>query len=278
MKISSFYHKNKKLFWFIFGGLLIVSIYYFQNPSIVIEQTDGGYTGEKLMASYAVDSLSVENSSTFVIKTASLTLHVDDVRKKAEEIKTYTEGSGGYIGDSSISKGDSSYSGSMTLRIPSDKFEGAMSHLQELAVYVVSTYTNANDVTELYSDLDAKIGNRKALEQQYLDILKKATDVDTIASITKALADARSEIETFEIEKKSYDNQINYSTISVYLEEDASPAGASETWNPKTTYKQAVSDWVVFLQAAADKIIYAGIYGWPLLLLYILYRIIRRKK
>lgn len=283
MKIINFYHKHKKIILISLGVLLAVGIYYFKNynPPVAMQDYGGGFVEEKLYAlnSQSVSAdLSVVDVSAKVIKTGSLNLHVDDVRAKSAEIKTYVEGLGGYVGESGVNKGDSSYNASMTLRIPSDKFEETLVYLQELAMYVNSVSTNASDVTEFYNDLEAKIANRKALEQQYLDILKKAESVDAIVSITTALANVRSEIETFEIEKKSYDNQISYSMLNLYLEEDASAAGASESWSPETTYQQAVSDWVVFLQTIVDKGIYALIYGWPLLIFYILYRIARRTK
>ncbi|MBI4127408.1 DUF4349 domain-containing protein [Candidatus Peregrinibacteria bacterium] len=279
MKILNIYKEYKRPFWLILGVLLVAGIYYFQNYNPPVVMDIGAYAEEKSMA---FDSLVAPTEryaeEAKVIKTGSLNLHVDDVRAKAAEIQSYAEGLAGYVGDASINKGDTSYNASMTLRVPTDKFEGAMTYLQGLAVYVNSVYVNANDVTEYYQDLDAKIGNRKALEQQYLEILKSATEVDAIVSITTALANVRSEIEILEIEKKGYDNQITYSTISLYLEEDASAGGASEKWSPKTTYKQALSDWVVFLQSVVDAGIYAAVNGWPLLLFYVLYRIIRRKK
>lgn len=213
-----------------------------------------------------------------VIKTASLSLHVDSVRKQSDAIKAMIEGMTGYVDDLNINRYDGSYSAYMTLRVPSDKFDTTVSALKELAVYVNNEYSNSEDVTQYYNDLEAKITNREALEQQYLDVLKKASDVDAIVSITKALADVRSEIESLQIEKKSYDNQIQYSSISVSLEEDSSVSDTASTWSVVTTVKQAFSDWVVFLQTVADKGVYALVYGWPLLIVYLGWRIYRRRR
>lgn len=295
MKTPNFYEKHKKLSIFSLGLVLLLAFFYFNNDDRVTSSP--GYGKGGAVADYAVmESKSISSSeyglaqdeSTLpgsqdakVIKTASLSLHVDDVRAKAEEIKTMVSAWGGYIGDVNINRYDNSYSASMTLRVPETGFDGALSALKDIAVYVNNEYSNSSDVTLYYNDLEAKIANRKALEQQYLEILKQAADLEGIAAITKALADVRSEIESFEIEKKSYDNQINYSTISVYLEEDASAEAVGETWSAEETYHQAEADFKAFLYALADKAIYVWVYGWPLLILaliYGLYRLLKRRK
>ena len=52
----------------------------------------------------------------------------------------------------------------------------------------------------------------------------------------------------------------------------------ASTWSVVTTVKQAFSDWVVFLQTLLDKGVYALVYGWPLLLVYLGWRIYRRRR
>ncbi len=288
---TNFFEEHKKLI----GVLILVLIaglwmYQSNNQSVTSSGEfgkGGGYVESSMDASKTAylsapmeyDAVSVERSfGQQVIKTASLSLHVDDVRKQITAIKAMVEGMAGYIDDSNINRYEGSYSANMTLRVPSDKFDSTITSLKDLAVYVNNEYTNSEDVTQYYNDLDAKIKNREALEQQYLDVLKKASDVDSIVSITKALADVRSEIESLQIEKKSYDNQIQYSTITLYLEEDASVSDTASTWSVMTTIKQAFSDWIVFLQTAADKAVYALVYGWPLLLVYLAWRIFRKRR
>ena len=128
---------------------------------------------------------------------------------ESDAIKAMIQGLAGYVDDSNINRYDGSYTANMTLRVPSDKFDSTVASLKALAVYVNNEYSNSEDVTQYYNDLDSKIKNREALELQYLEVLKKANDVDAIVSITKALADVRSEIESLQIEKKGYDNRIS---------------------------------------------------------------------
>lgn len=288
---TNFFESHRKLIGILLLALIAGLWLYKSNDErmmgVTTESSGDGYYQESMMATKSMD-LSVApmaddsfNGSQYgqqVIKTASLSLHVDDVRKQSDAIKTMIQGLAGYVDDSNINRYDGNYSANMTLRVPSDKFDSTVAALKALAVYVNNEYSNSEDVTQYYNDLDAKIKNREALEQQYLEVLKKASDVDAIVSITKALADVRSEIESLQIEKKGYDNRIQYSTISINLEEDASVSDTASTWSVVTTVKQAFSDWVVFLQTIADKGVYVLVYGWPLVLLYLGWRVFRRRR
>ncbi len=288
---TNFFEEHRKLIGILILALL-AGLWLFKSNSermsgVTTESSGEGYYQDSMMATKSMDlSVAPMSDQSFngaqygqqVIKTASLSLHVDDVRKQSDAIKAMIQGLAGYVDDSNINRYDGSYTANMTLRVPSDKFDSTVASLKALAVYVNNEYSNSEDVTQYYNDLDSKIKNREALELQYLEVLKKANDVDAIVSITKALADVRSEIESLQIEKKGYDNRIQYSSISVSLEEDASVSDTASTWSVVTTVKQAFSDWVVFLQTLLDKGVYALVYGWPLLLVYLGWRIYRRRR
>lgn len=202
-----------------------------------------------------------------LIKTGSLELHVESVRDTAAEMQTYVESLLGTISDSSISRGDNSYSGYLTARVPSDKFDEAINGLKDMAVYVDYEYTNANDITEYYTDLEQRLANKKAEEQQYLDILDNAVTVTDLLSVTNYLSDVRYEIESLQGQINSYDAQSDYSTISVTLTEDESVSAVTETWRPLGTIKDALSSWVGFLQGSVDFVIYLIIFLWPFVLI-----------
>ncbi|MFA5792608.1 MAG: DUF4349 domain-containing protein [Candidatus Gracilibacteria bacterium] len=237
-----------------------------------VESSYSEYTmSDKMMAT---GSANLSESSAYspevdrqVIKTGSLGLHVTDVRDSSVQIKTYVDGLKGTISDMSITRGDNSYSGSLTVRVPSEKFEEAMTGLKDMAVYVDYEYNNANNVTEYYTDLEQRLTNKKAEEQQYLDILDQAVNVTEILAVTQYLSNVRYEIENLQGQINSYDSQINYSTISVVLSEDESISAVTETWKPIATLKEAMSNWVVFLQGSVDFVIYLVIFGWPLLII-----------
>lgn len=237
---------------------------------------EGAMMSESMMGDNRMASLKMEDMDSYqpavierqLIYTATLTLHVDDVRETGSEIKTFVENMGGHVTDSSFTRGENAYTGWYTLRVPVEQFDSAMAGLKALAVYVDSEYSNVQDVTEYYMDLEARLANKQAEEVQYLSILDKAVTVEEILSVTSYLSNVRYEIESLQGQLKYYDSQTDYSTITVYLTEDESVSAVTEIWKPLSTLRGAFSDWVVFLQGAVDVVIYLMIFGWPLVLLF----------
>ncbi len=202
-----------------------------------------------------------------VVKTGTLSLHMEDVRESVDAIKEQVNAWGGEVTNSNITRYDNSYYGTLTVRVPSDQFDAALAGLKEMAVYVESEYTNADNITEVYMDLETRLNNLKEEEAQYLAILDKAVTVEEILQVTDYLSNVRYEIESLEGQLKYYDTNVDYSTISLTLTEDESVEATQETWRPLSTFREALSDWMVFLQDFADAGIYLVIFGWPLALI-----------
>jgi len=298
---------SKKQTWFVVAGIAVIALlvlYYGKNGAVGSLQNafapspayDYAYSEEAMpvMMDYATDEMKVRSSvdgyysetsggmmmnteSQKIIQTASLGLHVDDVRATAEKVTDYVESIGGYIENASVDRYDQGYYGYLTLRVPNDKFDTILEELKGMANYVVSEYKNAEDVTETYVDLQARLENYKAEEQQYLAIMDKADTVEWILQVTNALYQVRAEIESLESRLKYYDTRVDYSSINLSLEEDESASRVSETWRPLSTLHSAYADWVGFLQGLVDQAIYLAIYIWPLALIVLVVWVVRRK-
>lgn len=234
------------------------------------------YPSEKMYLS--ADSTSYDASITDrkLIKTGDLSLHVESVNQSTADITTVVTEKKGMVISSTVTRGDKSYSGYMSVRVPATEFDATMSSLKTLARYVESENSNVSDVTEYYTDLEARLKNKQAEEAQYLEIMKQADTVTDTLAVTQALNDVQYEIESLQAQIKNYDTQIDYSTIYISLSEDESVAATAETWSPSSTFHGAQSDFVVFLQGAVDLLIYAVIFGGPVLLLILLVWIVRR--
>lgn len=239
------------------------------------------YSGEMMEAPIDGDMM-YDSSATLsedqkIIKTGSLSLHVEDVQVSVEDIELAATEWGGRVLYRNIYRGESSYTADLQVQVPAEGFDAAMTGLKEMSLYVNNEWTNANDVTEAYMDVESRLSNARAEEQAYLDLLERTGSVTEILEVTRALADVRTEIEYLENDIEYYDTRVAYSTIDVYLTEDESAGVASESWRPGGTVSDAFSDWVVFLQALLDGVIYLAIFGWPFLILgWILWRWLRK--
>ena len=96
-------------------------------------------------------------SSLKLIRTASLQVEVANFRAAVEEASRAATAFGGYVSDRQSSEDASGReSGQITLRVPSAKFDGAMSALKQLG-RVRNEGVQTQDVTRAYADLETRL-------------------------------------------------------------------------------------------------------------------------
>jgi hypothetical protein len=140
-----------------------------------------------------------ESGEQHIIKTADLALAVDGVEAKTYEIISLATGRGGFVQTSTLVEDEAGYkTGYVTVRVPSDTFEDSVAAIKDLAVRVDRESINGQDVTEQYTDLEARLRSAQAQEEQYLVILDKAVTVQDILAVQQYLQNIRYEIESLQ--------------------------------------------------------------------------------
>jgi len=215
-----------------------------------------------------------------IVRNGDMSLIVTDVSQAMEAISQLAGGFGGYVVSSSVSGEEEDTRGWVTIRVPDDSFEQALAGIRELAVRVEEESTNSQDVTEEYIDLEARLANAEATEQQYLALLDKAEDVDDILRIYDYLSRVRQEIEQIKGRMQYLERTSSMSLISVYLRPEFSgkatvPAG----WNVLQIFKSAARGLVITGQVLGTIAIWLLIFIpiWGTVLGIILWRRHKRK-
>jgi len=202
-----------------------------------------------------------------IVKNGYLRLVVEKVSDSASEIARLATARGGFVQSSSVTeRGDGTYSGNVSVRVPVEKFEETMSAIKELATLVKSDTSTGQDVTEQYTDLQAQLRNAKAQEETYLAILKQARTVEDTLKVQERLGQIRSVIESYEGRLKYLENTTSYSTISVSLEEEATVRAPTKEFRLSAIFKNAVQTLVSAAQDLAAGLIYVVIVWGGILL------------
>lgn len=219
-----------------------------------------------------------------IIKTGSLSLVVDNVSESAAQITNLATGQGGFVQNSSVSeRDDGTHFGDISVRVPSAQFETAMAEIKKLANVVENESVSGQDVTEQYTDLEARLRNALAQEATYLRILDQAESVEDILSVQRELSNIRYQIESIQGQMQYLENKTDYSTISVHLSEEPSITIPSKEFRPWTSVKEAGRALVGVAQNLVIAAIWVVIIGGgvllPLaLLIWIIVKIVRRFK
>ena len=178
-----------------------------ENGSSQAETVEKGETtGRKLIRNVDMD-----------VETESFDVLLASAQSQAEEL-------GGYIESSSIS--NSSYASStsaarsarLTARIPSEKLDGYLAGISKQS-NVTRKSESTEDVTLQYVDLQSHKKALLAEQESLLSMMEQAESIEDIIAINEQLTDVRYQIESMESQLRTYDNQVDYSTVNLYIDE-----------------------------------------------------------
>ncbi len=215
------------------------------------------------------DSANVGQEDKKVIKTANLSLFVEEVEIAMANIKGIAESLGGSADNRNIyESGNNRKYGNITVRVPNGNFDVALQSIKKDARKVTNESVNSRDVTEEYVDLAAQLKNLRSVEMQYVEVLQKAETIDDILKVRNVLDRTRSEIERLQGRMLYLERQVAMSTISINLVSEADVEVMGVVWSPMTKIKQAalrtLESIIVFVYAMINIIFFI-----PVMILWI---------
>lgn len=157
-----------------------------------------------------------QQPTQLIIVNYSLNVECEDIGGAIEKIMDKCNESGGYV----ESQESSQYDAYMVLRIPSEAGQEFVDFIND-SFHVERLRKSTQDITDKYVDNDARLANLRAEEAQILEVMKKASTIEDILEVQNRLYDVRSDIESLEALKKSWDSQVQYSTITVSISQKA---------------------------------------------------------
>ena len=176
---------------------------------------------EQIASSSGIDS--VEITGQKLIKTVNLAMQTRDFDGLLESVQKKTEECGGYVENSDIS-GLSYYNTNgyryawLTLRIPSERLDEFVTVVSGLG-NVTSKNESVQDVTLQYVDVESHIQALETEQTRLLELMEQAESMEDIIQIESRLSEIRYELQSYESRLRTYDNQINYSTVYVNIDE-----------------------------------------------------------
>jgi hypothetical protein len=147
-------------------------------------------------------------------------------------------GLGGYVADTKSSEGANTPTADITLQVPVDQFDAALTRTRSLGK-PISVTTTSKDVTAEYVDLGARIHSLQATRDQFLQILAKATTIGDILAVQQQLSGVQTQIEELQGQQRVLDGQTKFSTLAIHVSEpgatvsttSSSPSGLSKAWS-----------------------------------------------
>ena len=211
-----------------------------------------------------------------VIRMASLELRAADTRETFDGIVAVVESVGGFVAHANVfptSGEDEQPMVSMTLRVPADQLNSTMTAIKDSVDDVVAESQGAEDVTEQFIDLEARLTNLEALETELRALLEEVrmqenADPQKILNVFNELSSVRGQIEQIQGQLNYLEDATTLATLEIQL--TPTPAAVpivEEPWSPAEATRDALRSLVNGLQGAADWVINFALYALPMLLI-----------
>ena len=131
-------------------------------PKFEVEDLYLADNDKTAVAGFMTTSASSTNSQSAerdrkMVRTNSLDLVVRKPAEAAEQIRNLAEKLGGFLVSSQISGGLGATSGSLTIRVPAERFEEARAEIRKLSLRIDGDRLEAQDVTRDYVDRAAQL-------------------------------------------------------------------------------------------------------------------------
>ena len=192
----------------------------------------GGYMADAPAAEMApADSLTSANNANSSalpenrkwIITVDMSVETDDLDTMLESLDGHILSLNGYVENQNIYNGSSHSSrryrsASLTVRIPAEDVDRFTEKVTGIC-NVVNSGTNKQDVTLTYVDIESRKTALEAEEARLLELMEQAETLSDLLEIEARLTDVHYQLESAASQLRTYDNQIDYATIYLHIEE-----------------------------------------------------------
>ena len=216
----------------------------------------------------------VNNQDRKFVTESNISLLVKNVKDIEEQIQNKVVGLGGYVVNTNYVNPDIASTGSITLRISTDKVQMLKTFLAGNSVRVVSENISGYDITNQYTDTQSRLDTLYRTKVIFENILIKAVNVDEIIRVQQAILSVQDQIDSLKGSIKYMDETSKTMLITVNLSTDelALPYAPNDPWRPNVIFKTSVRSLLTSLRGIGSGLIWVAVYSLiyvPLIIIFV---------
>lgn len=193
------------------------------------------------------------SDSRMLIRRVTINAETENFDSMDALIRTKVAEYGGYFDSSNVSGTGKNYDyrrGTYVIRVPENNLDSIIEALGGNCAITART-ENTEDVTLQYIDTQSQIESLRAEQEALLSMLSEADELEHIIVLQNELTSVRYQIESLESQLRALSNQVNYSTLTLSIEEVVEEIPEVETRTE--TYGDKVSNtWKDSLKSIKD--------------------------
>lgn len=218
------------------------------------------------------DAIPTAADSRLIVRNGDLSIVVSDAEQARGRIQRIVEGAGGYVTNANLYRENEVLRGTVTVRVPADKFDGVLADIKGVGSRSENERISSSDVTEEYTDLNARLRNLEATERELLALLtttrEKSGRADDVLAVYRELTAIRADIERIKGRIAYLDKSTAMATLAVtLLPSPVSRPIVDDAWAPLQTARDAFRAMLLMLQGLVNAGIWVAIMGVPVLVM-----------
>jgi hypothetical protein len=263
------------------------------EPAMAPMEEGGGYARSGVdidQAMLATPALTAQPGDTtgpaqpierLIIRNGSIAMTVEDTLQARDDIEVMVDDmtdEGAFVVSVSEYGGEEGHPYiNMTIRVPAAHFDEVMDRLADLAVDVTSRDETAQDVTDEYVDLAARVESLETARQRLLEIMEGAVVTEELLQAEQQLTQREAEIESIRGRMQYLQQSAALSRIDITLQPYILAQPVDTSWRPAETVRRAFDSLLNSLERLADFLIHFVIAILPFLAFFgvIIYGIVR---
>ena len=175
-----------------------------------------------------------------VIRNGTIRLEVPNTDRAVEAVKALVASMGGHVsGEQRDTDEATGRQAVLTCRVPAERLDETIAKLRDVGTQK-QVNLNAEDITDQYVDLAARLRTQQQLEERLRALLERPSNkLGDLLDVEREIARVRGEIDSMEGRKRVWDSQVALSTLTVDLREPL-PVVAGEAGGVWATLKRAI--------------------------------------
>ncbi len=208
-----------------------------------------------------------------IVTNVDLNIRVDDVNDAMEAVTQLVETNGGFVVTVTRNEDEFESSAFMSFRVPSNNLEATLSRVRDISERVERENRSSQDVTAEFVDVEARLSNLRAAEQQLLALYERSGKVSDVLEVQRELTNVRGNIESLQGRLNYLSQTTATSLVSVWFHLTTDPAPISDPgWSPSETARSATRGLASFGRWFVDVAITLAIFSpvWVTIIVLIL--------
>ncbi|MEU5219897.1 DUF4349 domain-containing protein [Streptomyces sp. NPDC020807] len=187
-----------------------------------------------------------------VIRTASLTVEVEDATKALVTARRVAAGAGGRVENESTERLDDTYVMSrVVLRVPQEQYDAVLVELAGTG-RLLNRKADAKDVTEQVVDVESRIATQRASVARVRALMDKAEKLADVVTLEGELSRRQADLESLLAQQASLKDRTTLATITLELTEKEKPEAAKDPEDERPGVGDALSGgWNALVDAVA---------------------------